>query len=155
MCYLENQTETEWGLKWETEEQMEKQAHMVQQRESGLSLQSAALLFVHRRPHNAALERWNTERPDGKCWSNSSLHDEPPAVQSWALDHFQTSWCLTGNSFGMKCTDQFNMQTLGFISPWTEDFIFPHCFWIIWALLPVSSFDLIQIFRSSNLWPFL
>lgn len=70
-------------------------------------------------------------------------------MKSWALDDFQTS-----NSFVMKCRDQFNIQTLGFISSWTEDFIFPHVFWIIWALLPVYSFDLIQIFRSSNLWPF-
>lgn len=66
-CYLENQTETEWGLKWETEEQMEKQARMVQRRVARSSLPSATLLFVHRRPHSTGtlehLQRlvWNAE----------------------------------------------------------------------------------------------
>lgn len=61
-CYLENQTETEGGLKWETDEQMEKKAHMVQQQDRGPSLLSTALLFVHLRPHDAAqtVEQPNT-----------------------------------------------------------------------------------------------
>lgn len=54
-CYLEDQTETEWGLKWETEEQMEKKGtYGPAVRGCGPWLQSTVLLFAHCRPHNAA-----------------------------------------------------------------------------------------------------